>query len=195
MAKVNRFGQAYKLSDREILEIRRNLRHPHQKLFLDIARFTGERWGSLVQLSVNDVYENPAASIPRPEITFQARTRKATPDGRRITRQVPMHPDLQESLSKYTPPLSGYLFPGHRGNEHLTFDAAEKFLRFAVMRAGLGGKGISTHSFRVTVITNLFERGGDLPTIKQFTGHSTIQNLERYVAKNTDRLKAVVGLL
>ncbi len=195
MGKNKRYGQAAKISDKQMLDLRRAIKFPKHRLIIDIARYTGERMGALVQLKVSDVYADPAKSIPLEMITYRKRTRKASPDGSCQTRQVPVHPELAESLRNYSPPLDGYLFPGKEPGTHLTFDMADKFLNQAIVRAGLEHVGISTHSFRVTAITKLVQSGADLSAVQAFTGHHSVAMVGRYVASDADRLKAVVGLL
>ncbi|MFB2982863.1 tyrosine-type recombinase/integrase [Microseira sp. BLCC-F43] len=158
MPKICRHGQAQIISESEYLKIRRVLNGWHQ-LFWDIAYYTGERWGAIVALRVDDVYLN---SRPLEYITFRARTRKADPSGRRQTRQVPVHPVLNEKLQAYKIPASEWLFPSNsckkKGN-HVSFKTADAFLRVALEKTGYQAKGISTHSTRRSLITHLDERG------------------------------------
>lgn len=196
MPKNNRCGQAEILSDSDLSKIRRELHSPHHKLIFDIATWTGERWGAIVQLEVGDAYINPVLSIPQDVITFPRQIRKAAPDGRRDTRQVPVHPELREILNRYDPPLTGWLFPSEwRGNSgHLTKEAAFKFLRAACQKARLSHRGISSHSTRRTFITVLYQRGVDLKTLQKITGHRDIRALLRYVEISEDQVKAAIAL-
>nr|MCC5640549.1 site-specific integrase [Nostoc sp. CHAB 5844] len=91
--KNNRNGQAAILTETDYSKIRRHIKSQKYKLLFDLAWYTGERWGALVQLSVEDVYNSDGT--PREYINFRARTRKASPDGKRKTRQVPVHPVLR----------------------------------------------------------------------------------------------------
>jgi len=112
--KNNRSGQAAILSDLEYSKIRKQIVNQKYRLLWDLAWYTGERWGALVQLRVEDCYNSDGT--PRSEITFRARTRKALPDGTRQTRQVPVHDVLTESLSNYPPDKSSpWLFPDRDG--------------------------------------------------------------------------------
>jgi integrase/recombinase XerD len=47
----------------------------------------------------------------------------------------------------------------------------------------VGFKGISTHSFRRTSITNLYRAGVDLKTIQQRSGHASIANVGLYIER------------
>lgn len=192
--KNNRNGKAAILSEKDYAKIRREIRSQKYKLLLDLAWFTGERWGSLLQLTKSDVYN--ADGSPRDEITFKARTRKASPDGKRQTRQVPTHELLKEVLANYKPiDNSIYLFPCKDGSQPIKLRVLDTIFRNAVERAGLSAKGISTHSTRRTFITRLWEKGIDLLTIKRITGHKSYQVLEGYIEDNTNRIAGAINLL
>lgn len=192
--KNNRNGKAAILSEKDYAKIRRELRSPKYKLLLDLAWFTGERWGALLQLTKSDVYNNNCT--PRDSITFKARTRKASPDGKRETRQVPTHELLKEVLANYEPRTDTiYLFPCKDGTKPIKLRVIDEIFRNAVERAGLTAKGISTHSTRRTFITRLWEKGIDLLTIKRITGHKSYQVLEGYIAENDNRIIGAINLL
>jgi integrase/recombinase XerD len=192
--KNNRNGQAAILSNTEYSKIRSQIKSQKYKLLLDLAWYTGERWGALVKLKVEDVYNCDGS--PREYINFRARTRKATPDGKRKTRQVPVHTILAESLLGYKAETDSlWLFPNREGDEPISARWADKILRVAVSRAGLVVKGISTHSTRRTFITKLHRNGTDLYTIKQITGHQDFKSLERYVEIDSDRVKGAINAL
>lgn len=191
--KNNGSGQSAILTNQDYSKIRREINTPRYKLLFDLAWYTGERWGALIQLRIEDVYNSDGS--PREYINFRAATRKASPDGRRETRQVPTHSTLKESLRGYKPDFNcPWLFPG-RNPEHICLRWADKILREAVDKAGLGAKGISTHSTRRTFITKLHSNGTDLYTIKQITGHKDFKSLERYVEISADRIKGAISLL
>ena len=163
-------------------------------MLLDLAWYTGERWGALVQLRIDDCY-NPDGS-PGDYINFRAITRKATPDGKRTTRQVPVHQVLLESLRGYKHDESSpWMFSDRTGEKPITLGWADAILRAAVEKAGLSAKGISTHSTRRSFITKLHRNGTDLYTIKQITGHKDFRALERYVEIDIDRVKGAIANL
>lgn len=192
--KNNRNGKSAILSEKDYAKIRREIRSAKYKLLLDIAWYTGERWGAILQLEKLDVYDTNG--VPRSEITFKARTRKATPDGKRQTRQVPTHETLREVLANYKPDNDSiYLFPCRDGSCPIKLRVLDTIFRNAVDRAGLAAKGISTHSTRRTFITRLWEKGADLLTIKQITGHKSYQVLEGYIEKSNSRIIGAINLL
>ena len=149
------------ITDEDYCKIRKKINTPKYKLLLDLAWYTGERWGALVQLKIEDCYNSHG--IPRGEITFRANTRKAAPDGKRQTRQLPVHEVLFTSLSNYQPETNSvWLFPDRDGEGHISLRWADKIFRTAVGKCGLDAKGISTHSTRRSFITKLHSNGTDL---------------------------------
>lgn len=196
MAKNNRFGQSEILSDSDYARIFKQISNPSHRLLLSIARFTGERWGAIVQLKVRDCYNEANHRTALTEVTFRASTRKASPDGTRTTRQVPVHPLLKSELEKFPPPLDGWLFPSPRfPGRHVTFQAADRWFRLAIAKAGLEGKGVSTHSTRRTLITTLSRSGVSLPVLRKITGHRSDRVLLRYIEVDPEQVSNAIALL
>ncbi|PSB27465.1 tyrosine-type recombinase/integrase [Chlorogloea sp. CCALA 695] len=193
--KINRHGQAALITEFEYVKIRSKLANPKYKLLLDIAKFTGERWGAIVQLRIEDIFD--ASGNPLGEITFPAGIRKADTKGNRHTRQVPVHPVLQEKLAAMRPTVNkGWMFQSRiYPGTHITLKAADLFLREAVELAGLTHKGFSTHSTRRTFITRLWEAGVDLHTIQLLTGHKDPKALVRYIEADPNRITKALALL
>jgi integrase/recombinase XerD len=192
--KNNRNGQSSILTETDYSKIRKHIKAKKYKLLLDLAWYTGERWGAIMQLRVEDVYN--ANGTPREYITFRARTRKASPDGKRKTRQVPVHPVLRETLSSYQPDSnSRWLFPDKSGDKAVSLRWGDMILRTAVDKAGLSAKGISTHSTHRSFITKLAKRGVSLATIKKATGHTDLKVLSRYIEVSDDDVKEAIANL
>ena len=192
--KNNRNGQASILSNADYSKIRSQIISQKYKLLLDIAWHTGERWGAIVQLGIEDVYYS--SGTPREYITFRARTRKASPDGKRKTRQVPVHPVLRESLQSYKFESDcGWLFPKREEDGPISLRWADMILRSAVGKAGLDAKGISTHSTRRSFITNLAKKGIGLATIKKITGHTDLKVLGAYIEISDEEVINAIATL
>lgn len=193
--KNNRFGQSAIITTDDYLKLRRLQRNAKHKLILDIAWFTGERWGAIVQLMKSDCYH--VNGNTKDVITFRSNTRKASPDGTRLTRQVPMHDTLKEHLAAYPASvISEWMFPRiHHPSEHIVLRTADYFFRNAIERAGFGNRGISTHSTRRSMITRLYNNGTDLMTIKQITGHRDIKSLMRYIEHDEQRTIGAIQAL
>lgn len=192
--KNSRHGQAAILQISDYQKIRKILKSKRYRLLVDIAWYTGERWGAVCQLRVSDVFDE--GGKVRSYITFRASTRKASPDGKRQTRTVPVHPQLEELLAAYTPGIGEWLFESRiNPNEPITLRAADLMFRGAVEKAGLAHKGISTHSTRRTFITRLWQSGVDLHTIQLLTGHSDTKSLVRYIEADPERIKKAICVL
>lgn len=193
--KNSRSGQAAIISDADYVKIRSRVRDKKYRLLIDIARYTGERWGAIVQLKVSDVFNE--SGKPLETITFRATTRKASPTGERKTRQVPVHPQLEEILLAYQPDNTHqWMFESCiRRGAPITLRMADLMFREAIATAGLDHKGYSTHSTRRTFITRLWEKGIDIHTIQLITGHTDLKSLIRYIQADPDRIKKALALL
>ncbi|NET91615.1 MAG: phage integrase family protein, partial [Kamptonema sp. SIO1D9] len=183
MGKHNRHGKAHPLTERNYEQIRQELISDSHKLFFDIAYFTGERWGAICRLKVENVFD---CGLPRRYVTFEKSTRKD-----RVTRQVPVSSRLDILLRSATIPDDVWLFPSKfpskSSDGHLSFHAADDFLRRAVEAADLSHLGISTHSSRRGLITRLHNLGVSVREIQSITGHANLSNLSRYIDVSDSR--------
>ena len=159
-------------------------------MIFDIAYWTGERLGAIVQLRVEHAYT--LDKWPRDSITFPASTRKARPNGERETREVYVHSNLRSLLCEYQQPFYGYLFPGLEDGSHLSFDAADDALRRAVDKARLNHVGISTHSFRRSFANAIANNGASLQELMSVMGWRDPKVAIGYLETNPERLKQVV---
>lgn len=186
--KTKRYGQAAILSARQWRKIKRNS-EGWFKVLVYVAYLTGERWGAICQLRVEDVYTSDGNL--KENITFRVGTRK----GKDRTRQVPVHPDLKPVLLAWKP--SGeWLFPAPRNPDiPVSLRTADNALRLVLAKAGLSEKGISTHSTRRTFITNLHRKGIDIYTIAQITGHRSLKALTRYIQNDPKRTRNALEVL
>lgn len=184
MGKNNRHGKAAIFSDKQYQKLRAATLEPQWLLFWDICWHTGERAGAVRLLRVGDVFAVDGG--PQDQITFRARTRKRDKQGRSFTRQVPVNSSLKAILERYPAPDEGFLFPGSRPGEPIGFSAVDKMLRACLGRAGLGGLGFSSHSFRRSFITRLAARGTSVPVIQKITGHRDVRSLLGYVEVSDD---------
>ena len=150
--KIHGRGQATPIDEFFYKKIRQNFKTPLHRLIFDFGYYTGERWGAILQLRVEDVYLDPARRIVRDEVRFRKSTRK----DESTTRQVPIHPHLALKLRSYKCEPEGWLFPSlKKPGDHLSSRAADRALRRAVRRAGLENEGFSTHSTRRGFIAEL----------------------------------------
>ena len=188
--KLNRHGQSEPITEDIYQKVRAKFYNQSHQLLVDIAYFTGERWGAILQLQVEDVYSDPAKRVVQAEITFRASTTKT-----KTTRQVPMHPHLRLRLRACEPPLQGWLFPsGVKLGEHLTMRAATRSLERAFKRAGLEKLGYSSHSFRRGFITDLHNKCLPIKVIQVLTGHKSLSSLGRYIEVTGEQLRNAIAL-
>lgn len=197
MGKNNRCGQAAILTDDDYAKILQQLKNPTHRIALQIARYTVERVGAITQLQVSNVYADRSLGLVLPEITFQANTRKASPGGKRDTRQVPVHPTLKELLQLYQPPTdSRWLFPSPRYPDRpVTVRSMDKWFKETLERANLSHKGFSWHSFRRTGITALNNAGTSVKVIQKFTGHKSLGALMRYIEVTPQTVENAIACL
>ena len=189
--KKDRHGKAAIFTREEIVKIRKAMgKDTHHRAIFEIALFTGERIGAVLQLAVSDVYQNVGTRSLQPEITFKAATRK----NRKDTRQTIIHPDLASFLRSYTPPTQGYLFPGKDG-QHLSYNAVYLYWKQKFLELGLDHRGFSCHSTRRWFITNLVQKGIDIKTVQAITGHKNIAVLLEYVEENWQLKEKAIATL
>lgn len=197
MPKNNRSGQSTILSDGDYLTIKNHLANSKHKLIVDVAWWTGERLGAICKLPTSAVFD--VKGKPLDYITFPARTRKASPTGKRKTRQVPVHANLRGILREYWrlhhPDFNGYLFPGGDGSNALQFQSADDALRKALVKANMQFAGISSHSFRRSFITKLSRKGIAVSTIQKITGHADLKTLSRYIDVSDDQMREAISVL
>ncbi len=195
MPKVNRVGQAKVLSKPEMSKLFKAFRHDDHRLIFAICRYTAERIGAVLKLTPGDVFDSKGKV--RPILTFRGQTRKGSNHKPGKTRQVPVHPRLVEMLEAY-PVVKGqkWLFPSPvDANKHLTIQSADLALRVACDRAGLGDRGISTHSFRRTAITELAKAGVGIRVIQKITGHAKLEQLSTYIEVSDEEVLAAMESL
>ncbi len=192
--KKNRSGQAAIFKSEDIRKIRKAFTILQHRCIFEIALYTGERMGAIVQLKIDDVYSAPG--LPREMITFRASTRKARPDGTRETRQVSLHPNLRDFLINYPlPQHTSWLFPGSANKNHITYDAVYQYWQSKFLELGLDHRGFSTHSSRRWFITNLVRNGIDIKTIQTITGHRNLNVLLGYVNNDPKILKNAIATI
>jgi len=167
--KKDRHGQARHLTEANLVDIFNHLPDEKWCCLFAIAYFTGSRIGEVLKLRVADIEDE--------RILFRAANTKT-----KTTRAAMMTPPLRAFLAAYETPSQGYLFPAlHPGTKrgHLTRQAADKVLREVCAVVGL--EGVSTHSFRRSFATNLYQQGEPLAKICRLLGHKNPTMTARYI--------------
>jgi integrase/recombinase XerD len=186
--KIDRHGQAAIIDKSAYSKIRAAFLEKSHQLLWDIAFYTGERWGAIVQLQVSDVFDE--LGRPRDTIVYRASTRKDNQ-----TREVLVSDALKLRLASYSVNKGLWLFKGKIEGAHVTYRACHGALKRALDRAGLSGLGISTHSTRRSFITALDRAGISVRVIQQLVGHSSIANTQRYIDVQPEQLKNALNLI
>lgn len=186
--KVNGSGQAEIIDKGTYSKIRAAFLEKSHQLLWDIAFYTGERWGAIVQLRIDDVFDERGK--PRSTIVYRASTRKD-----KTTREVPVSEELKLRLTSYHLTGGVWLFPGQIEGNHITIRALDAALRRALDRAGLSGLGISTHSTRRSFITALDRAGISIRTIQALTGHASLSSVQRYIEVRSEQLINAVAVI
>lgn len=176
MPKVNRNGQAAVLTRDQLNELWSELKHPH-RLITQICYYTAARVGEVCSLRAEDIVNG--------EIIYRASQTKTD-----TTRTVAIAPPLEQALAAVKLPVAGHLFPGKKGGS-ISTQAVDLSLREACDY--LGFKGVSSHSFRRSLLTHLYRSGHSLRTLQQISGHKNIGTLALYL--DIDREEATKALM
>ena len=191
MPKVNRRGQAEVLNQDQLHQLWTELKPPHN-LITQLAYYTGSRISEVCSLMVKDI---SAGKV----VIRQHKTER--------TKEVVMVPQLREAIAVAQLPTLGYLFPAAKWtratvkryriqreslgsqrfelvNElpprpHISTRAVDKALRKACDSLGL--EGVSTHTFRRSLATHLYDAGVPLRQIMEITGHASLASLTSYL--------------
>jgi integrase/recombinase XerD len=190
--KIEGHGQAKILTQAEIeLLFSKGLQTERDRTLFGVCLYTACRIAEACSLSVADIYT--AKGTVRPEINF----RKGNTKGKLQTRTIPVIEDLRSLLTSWRSHAGQtYLFPGrHRCHHwrHLHPDSADRILREAFDRAGI--EGASTHSFRRTALTQMSNAGIPLRVIQEISGHSNLEQLQRYLEVRPDQVRGAIASL
>jgi len=185
--KIDRHGQAKILSQAEIqLLFSHGLQSGRDRALFGICLYCCCRINEACTLSVNDVYSKGKV---RPELLI----RKGNTKGKLATRSIPVIEDLRGLLRAYRYPEAGYLFPGRWGKGHINSDSAARILREACHRVEL--EGVSTHSFRRTGLTQLSNAGIPLRVIQEISGHTNLEQLQKYLEVKPEQVRGAIAAL
>jgi integrase/recombinase XerD len=190
--KIERHGQAKILTQQEIeLLFNKGLLSERDRTLFGVCLYTACRIAEACSLMVKDIYTNSGAV--RSTINF----RKANTKGKLQTRTIPVIEDLRSLLTFWRSHAGEtYLFPGRHPNhhwKHLHTNSADQILREACDRVGI--EGASTHSFRRTALTQMSNAGIPLRIIQEISGHSNLEQLQRYLDVKPDQIKGAIASL
>lgn len=163
MAKQNRQGKALILDLEQIEEIIGNLAYPHNAI-ASLCYWSASRAGEIVALEFSAIGPN--------SISIKQRKTKAV-------KEIGYYPELKDAVSLIHQHSGQWCFPGRKSAAHLTLRAFQKQLDHCF--DWLGIRGASSHSFRRSMATHLYESKVDLQSIRQMTGHKSLDSLTEYI--------------
>jgi integrase/recombinase XerD len=172
-------GQAAILSNEQIDSII-DLASPRYRPIFAIAAFTGCRI-SEARLMTADRLDLENGTI----LFTQTKTK--------VDRMVALHPELVEILKASNLPSSGLLFPSPKSSSAVSRVCVDGELRRICESLGL--VGVSTHSFRRSLATNLHEKGVDLKSIGSVTGHKSLDQLAKYIDVSPEKQRSAIMAL
>jgi integrase/recombinase XerD len=173
-------GQARTLSAPQLDALLDAAPSPAWRACWAICRWTGSRISETLALTWGAVHSD--------QLVFVARTTKT-----RRTREPVLGPVLAAELKTYrlawiarhgrSPRNRDLLFPSpSRAQEPLTRAAADLALRQALRALGPNfPSGVSLHTFRRSLATLLAQNGASLMTVRKFTGHQSLSQLQAYI--------------
>ncbi len=179
MPTIKGKGQASILSNSQIDLILEKASPRYRPIFA-IAAYTGCRISE-------------ARLMTADRLDLKNRTILFTETKTKVDRVVELHPELIEILKGCNLPSSGLLFPSPRSSGAVSRTCVDAELRNICETLEL--VGVSTHSFRRSVATNLHEKGVDLKTIGSVTGHKSLDQLSKYIDVSPEKQRAAVMLL
>jgi integrase/recombinase XerD len=162
--KVAGCGKGKVLTDDDFRKIKEEIPAKYQ-VFFDIMWETGARVSEVCKLRFVDLVDN---------VLVIRKTNTKTKE----TREIPVSPILVNKI-KTLPQENGFMFSGRGGQGHISRYMIDKVLRCACEKGNI--KGVSTHSFRRTTITELSRNNISLRVIQNISGHRNLNVLQGYV--------------
>lgn len=93
---------------------------------------------------------------------------------------------MPDFLAKYFDNSNNYFFTNTQGRP-LSLRTIQQIINDKVRQANLN-KTISTHSFRRSFATNLYQKNGKLATIQKQLGHSSLDTTMKYIHNDYEAL-------
>ena len=186
-------GQARILSREEIRDLFNILSNSRDQAIFALGIYAGLRIGEIISLKYSDIYTKSGGV--RNILKFIRLKKKRT-----VYSNIPVHPKLRKRLETYLEdfktqqPKSKWLFPSKRSETgHIERVRAHYILCQAFDRLGL--QDASTHSLRRTCLTNMSRAGIPLRTIQEISGHSSLGQLQAYLAVDPADTKRAINSL
>jgi integrase/recombinase XerD len=179
-------GQATILQPKEIQAVLKILESPRDRLLFALGIYTGLRIGEIIRLTTEQVVTEHGTV--RNVLKVKRLKKKNT-----VYSDIPIHTKLRDYIRDYTQSelLGKWLFPSNDSlSGHLERAQAHNVLRKAFDMLKL--EGASTHSMRRTFLTNLSRAGVPLRTVQEISGHSSLTQLQTYLAVDPEDTREAV---
>ena len=185
MVKANRSGQAATQTPEQLDQIIAGC-SPKFAAVLSVCRFTACRITESLSLRWENI-------MPDTLVFPRLITKK-----KMATREIPISPKLAQALQQWKsqwPSVYGrdyektdWVFPAPRDvTKHLGRPRVDEALRASCRKAGI--EGVSTHSFRRSALTQASTAGVPLRHIQALSGHSSLEQLQRYLDVSENQKK------
>lgn len=194
MPKTNRSGQARVLTPEQLDLLLDAAPSPEHRALWAVMRFTGSRATETLRLHWGAIHSD--------RIVFAAATTKT-----RSTREPLIAPRLREELATYREVWEQkhgriakngellFLSPGSE-TQPMSRQAVDKALRKVLAELGDAiPSGVSLHTFRRSLATQMVQGGVSLRTVQRFTGHASVGQLQEYIDVAEADERAALALL
>lgn len=187
-------GKAPYLSEDELestLESQKGVNALRNRCVLYFSHFLGLRAKELSMLLVGDVYDIKKDKV-REVVRLQGRVTK----GNKFREVFLVNPFARELIEKYITKerpkdKDAPLFLSQKGGP-FSPNSMARMIKICYQKAGIQA---SSHSGRRSFATRLIQRGGDIYSIKQLMGHSSIATTQEYFASDPEHLKSIAEKL
>jgi integrase/recombinase XerD len=173
-------GQARILDAKDIQAMFKVLETPRDRLLFALGIYTGLRIGEIIRLTRDQLFTEHGTV--RNVLKVKRLKKKET-----VYSDIPIHLRLRDYLRQHdqSMELGMWLFPSYDSvSGHIERVQAHYTLRKAFDTLRLDGA--STHSMRRTFLTNLSRAGVPLRTVQEISGHSSLSQLQAYLAVDPD---------
>ncbi|MDE2314729.1 MAG: site-specific integrase [Elusimicrobia bacterium] len=144
-----------------------------------MALKTGMRQGEILKLQWKDV-----------DLVHE--TISVTHTKAKKLRQIPIHPELRETLAKL-PRKTALVFSNKFGQRYHRNGMVRE--AFEALKAELDMPDLTFHMLRHNFASELIAKGADVRTVQEYMGHSSLKMLERYAHLNQGMWRSTIQLL
>jgi integrase/recombinase XerD len=159
------------------------------RAMLEILYSSGLRVSELVELKLNNVYED----IGFLRVIGKGNKERLVPVGSDALKYFKIYRDEIRGKPPHKPPQKGFESFAflNRNGKKLSREMIFMIIKGLALHIGLN-KRISPHTFRHSFATHLIEGGADLRAVQEMLGHESITTTEIYTHLDRDYLRQVI---